>query len=45
VRCWFALHGLPIGAKTWDAIDVAMRVRDKLLLILSKNAIASDWKR
>jgi hypothetical protein len=43
VRCWFAPHDLPIGAKTWDAIDAAIRVRDKLLLILSQNAIASDW--
>jgi hypothetical protein len=43
VRCWFAPHDLPIGAKTWDAIDAAIRVRDKLLLILSKSAIASDW--
>jgi len=43
VRCWFAPHDLPIGAKTWDAIDEAIRLRDKLLLILSKNSIASDW--
>jgi TIR domain len=43
VRCWLAPHDLPIGAKTWDAIDAAIRVRDKVLLILSKNAIASDW--
>jgi TIR domain len=43
VRCWFAPHDLPIGAKTWDAIDEAIRLRDKLLLILSKSAIASDW--
>jgi uncharacterized protein YjbI with pentapeptide repeats len=43
VRCWFAPHDLPIGAKTWDAIDAAIRVRDKLLLILLQNAIASDW--
>ena len=43
VRCWFAPHDLPIGAKTWDAIDEAIRLRDKLLLILSENAIASDW--
>jgi hypothetical protein len=42
VRCWFAPHDLAIGAKTWDAIDAAIRVRDKLLLILSKNAIAAD---
>jgi hypothetical protein len=43
VRCWFAPHDLPIGAKTWDAIDEAIKSRDKLLLILSKNSINSDW--
>jgi hypothetical protein len=43
VRCWFAPHDLPIGAKTWDAIDEAIRLRDKVLLILSRHAIASDW--
>jgi uncharacterized protein YjbI with pentapeptide repeats len=43
VRCWFAPHDLPWGAKTWDAIDEAIKLRDKLLLILSENSIASDW--
>jgi hypothetical protein len=43
VRCWFAPHDLQIGAKTWDAIDEAIRLRDKVLLILSENSIASDW--
>jgi TIR domain/Domain of unknown function (DUF4062) len=43
VQCWFAPHDLPIGAKTWDAIDEAIRVRDKLLLILSKASIDSEW--
>ena len=43
VRCWFAPHDLHIGAKTWDAIDEAIRLRDKLLLVLSKAAIESDW--
>ena len=43
VRCWFAPHDLPIGSKTWDAIDEAIKLRDKLLLILSKNSIESDW--
>jgi hypothetical protein len=43
VRCWFAPHDLPIGAKTWDAIDAAIRLRDKLLLILSKASIVSEW--
>ena len=31
------------GAKTWDAIDEAIRLRDKLALILSKVSIASEW--
>jgi hypothetical protein len=43
VRCWFAPHDLPIGAKILDALDEAIRLRDKVLLILSEHAIASDW--
>jgi hypothetical protein len=43
VRCWFAPRDLPIGAKIWDAIDEAIKLRDKLVLILSKNSIDSDW--
>jgi uncharacterized protein YjbI with pentapeptide repeats len=43
VRCWFAPHDLRIGAKTWDAIDEGIRLRDKLLVILSEGSIASDW--
>ena len=43
VQCWFAPHDLPIGVKTWDAIDEAIRSREKLLLILSENSIGSNW--
>ena len=43
VRCWFAPHDLPIGQKILDGIDEAIRVRDKVVLILSEGAIASDW--
>jgi TIR domain-containing protein/pentapeptide repeat protein len=43
VRCWFAPHDMRIGAKIIDAIDEAIRVRDKVLLILSEAAVASDW--
>ncbi|WP_448189730.1 toll/interleukin-1 receptor domain-containing protein [Azospirillum sp. sgz301742] len=43
IRCWFAPHDLQIGAKTWDAIDRAIKDRDKVLLILSRNSIASQW--
>lgn len=34
---------MPIGAKILDAIDEAIHLRDKVLLILSEAAIASDW--
>ena len=43
VRCWFAPHDMPIGGKILDEIDAAIRLREKLLLILSEHAIASDW--
>jgi hypothetical protein len=43
VRCWFAPHDMPIGSKILDTIDEAIRLRDKLLLVLSEHAIASDW--
>ena len=43
VRCWFAPHDMKIGAKIRDTIDDAIRLRDKVLLVLSEAAIASDW--
>jgi hypothetical protein len=43
VRCWFAPHDMPIGGKIRDEIDAAIRLRDKVLLILSKHSIKSDW--
>jgi uncharacterized protein YjbI with pentapeptide repeats len=43
VRCWFAPHDMAIGAKIIDALDEAIRLRDKVLLILSEGAIASEW--
>jgi hypothetical protein len=43
VRCWFAPHHLPIGAKIRPAIDETVRVYDKLLLVLSEHSIASQW--
>jgi TIR domain/Pentapeptide repeats (8 copies) len=43
VRCWFAPHDLPIGGKLLDEIDAAIRLRDKVLLILSERSIKSDW--
>jgi uncharacterized protein YjbI with pentapeptide repeats len=43
VRCWFAPHDLPIGKKILDGLDEAIRLRDKVLLILSEHSIKSGW--
>ena len=43
VRCWFAPEDLKIGDKLDQSIDLAIRVRDKLLLILSETSVASAW--
>jgi len=43
IRCWFAPHDMPIGGKIQDEIDTAIRLRDKVLLILSEHSIKSDW--
>ena len=43
IRVWFAPHDMPIGGIIWDEVDAAIRVRDKLLLILSEHSIKSDW--
>jgi uncharacterized protein YjbI with pentapeptide repeats len=43
VRSWFAPEDLKIGDKIRDRIDESIRLRDKLLLILSEHSITSDW--
>ena len=43
VRCWFAPKNLKIGQRVRSTIDEAIRFRDKLILIFSKNSIESDW--
>jgi hypothetical protein len=34
---------MKIGAKILDTLDEAIRLRDKVLLVLSEASIASDW--
>jgi hypothetical protein len=34
---------LTIGEKILDGIDAAIRVRDKILLVLSEHSIGSEW--
>jgi uncharacterized protein YjbI with pentapeptide repeats len=44
IRCWFAPEAMKIGqAKIRSTIDHSIRRHDKLLLILSRHSINSDW--
>ncbi len=43
VRCWFAPHDARGGRKVHEQIDQAIRVHDRLLLILSGNSMRSEW--
>lgn len=43
VRCWYAPHDIQGGKKIHHQIDDAIRVYDKLLLILSPNSMDSNW--
>ncbi|MBN1567954.1 MAG: toll/interleukin-1 receptor domain-containing protein [Acidobacteria bacterium] len=43
VRCWFAPHDVQGGQKLHEQIDQAIRVYDKLLLILSESSMNSEW--
>jgi uncharacterized protein YjbI with pentapeptide repeats len=43
IRCWYAPEDLYIGDKFPTRIDEAIRVHDKLLLVLSEDSINSHW--
>jgi hypothetical protein len=43
VRCWFAPHDMQSGKKLHEQIDQAIRLHDKLLLILSPHSMESEW--
>lgn len=43
VRCWFAPQDLKVGDYFSKRIDEAIRVNDKLLLILSQHSLESNW--
>jgi uncharacterized protein YjbI with pentapeptide repeats len=43
VRCWFAPHDIQGGRKIHEQIDGAIRVYDRLLLILSEESMKSRW--
>src|SRR5712691_8812686 len=43
VRCWFAPHQIQGGKKIHEQIDEAIRLYDRLLLILSEASMHSEW--
>jgi uncharacterized protein YjbI with pentapeptide repeats len=43
VRCWLATEDLKIGEGFRQGIDDAIRVHDKLLLVLSEHSVNSAW--
>lgn len=43
VRCWFAAHDIQGGRKIHEQIDEAIKIYDKLLLILSDASMNSEW--
>ena len=43
VRCWFAPHNVQGGRKLDEQIDEAIRLHDKLLLVLSEDSMKSEW--
>jgi len=45
VRCWLAPEELKIGDRFRQRIDEAIRLHDKLLLVLSEDSVQSDWVR
>jgi uncharacterized protein YjbI with pentapeptide repeats len=43
VRCWFAPEDMKIGDQIRPRIDQEIRLKDKLLVILSEKSISSEW--
>jgi hypothetical protein len=43
VSCWFAPEDLKIGDEIRPKIDEAIRIHDKLLIVLSENSVGSPW--
>ncbi len=43
LRVWFAPEEMKAGQKIHEQIDQAIRVYDKLLLVLSEHSMDSEW--
>jgi hypothetical protein len=43
IRAWYVPHDLRAGERIQDQLDAAIRAHDKLILILSRESIKSQW--
>jgi hypothetical protein len=43
IRVWYAPEEMKAGRKLFEQIDRAIHMHDKLLIVLSKASIASNW--
>lgn len=43
IRCWYAPDNLKIGARVRIGLDEGVRHHDKLLVVISKNSLNSQW--
>ncbi|MGH9611696.1 MAG: toll/interleukin-1 receptor domain-containing protein, partial [Bryobacteraceae bacterium] len=43
VRCWYAPHDMQGGRKVHEQIDEAIRLFERLLLVLSPHSMSSEW--
>jgi uncharacterized protein YjbI with pentapeptide repeats len=43
IRVWYAPEEMKAGRKLFDQIDRAIQLHDKLLIVLSKESISSNW--
>ena len=43
LRVWYAPEDMKSGRKIRDQIDTAIRLHDKLLIVLTKHSMQSEW--
>ena len=43
IRCWYSPHDISGGKKVHEQLEHAIRIYDKLLLVLSEDSMNSEW--
>jgi uncharacterized protein YjbI with pentapeptide repeats len=43
IRCWFAPKDMPVGDRIRARLEKSLRECDKVVLVLSRHSLASDW--